>query len=147
MTPTPAPERPKPTKSRSLKKLDRCRQDARNRWRRCHLRRRRPPASGDWVAPAGSYKVTAILQAVVNQDQFGMSLPEAISAERFHGGTGAIQLEESASADLEATLIAFGRDVARTKYGARLATVQRTRNGRLLGASDPRGGAGLSQVA
>ncbi len=100
-------------------------------------------------SPAGARKLTAQLQAIVNVIDFGMSMQEAVSAERIHSEDQKrlILVEPSFPEELAGQLVGLGNTVRRERYTARLSAIWRDpRTGRLEGGADPRGGGGLAAV-
>jgi gamma-glutamyltranspeptidase/glutathione hydrolase len=97
-------------------------------------------------SPAGARKLTAQLQAIINVVDFGMSMQEAVSAERIHSEDEKrlILVEPSFPEPLADALEALGNTVRRERYTARLSAIWcDPATGRLHGGADPRGGGGL----
>jgi gamma-glutamyltranspeptidase/glutathione hydrolase len=98
-------------------------------------------------SPAGPLKVTAIVQAVLSVTRFGMSIAEAVAADRIHCEGDAIVLEPSFPDGPAEALRRMGNSIVRNGYTARLAAIYRDpRTGRREGGTDPRGGGGLAVV-
>lgn len=100
-------------------------------------------------SPAGARKLTAMLQAIINVVDFGMSMREAVSVERIHSEDQKrlILVEPSFPTELAERLEALGNTVRRERYTARLSAIWRhPQTGELQGGADPRGGGGLAQV-
>jgi gamma-glutamyltranspeptidase/glutathione hydrolase len=99
-------------------------------------------------SPAGARKVTGIIQAFLNGDTFGMTLPEAVAAERIHveNEPGMIFVEPHFDPRVLIGLARLGHRIRFESYTARLAGVARRADGALVGASDPRGDRGLVVV-
>jgi gamma-glutamyltranspeptidase/glutathione hydrolase len=99
-------------------------------------------------SPAGARKVTALIQAFLNVDDFGMSLPDAVAAYRIHAEDVPRQIivEPHFPPEIAMGLAKLGYDVELEWYTARLTAVQRQPDGTLTGASDPRGDGGLVVV-
>jgi gamma-glutamyltranspeptidase/glutathione hydrolase len=98
-------------------------------------------------SPAGPLKVTAVVQAVLSVTRFGMSIADAVAADRIHCEGDAIVLEPSFPADQAEELRKLGNSIVRNGYTARLAAIYREpRTGRYEGGTDPRGGGGLAIV-
>lgn len=100
-------------------------------------------------SPAGARKVTAIVQALLNVEDFGMDLPAAVAAERIHAENEPMTVIVEPHFDPQ-TLIGLARLGHRINfewYTARLAGVMRDPvSGTLTGGSDPRGDRGLAVV-
>jgi gamma-glutamyltranspeptidase/glutathione hydrolase len=100
-------------------------------------------------SPAGARKVTAIVQALLNVEDFGMGLPAAVAADRIHVEDQPLKVMVEPHFD-PATLIGLarlGHQIEFEWYTARLAGVRRDPpTGRLEGGSDPRGDRGLVTV-
>ena len=99
-------------------------------------------------SPAGARKVTALIQAFLNINDFGMTPQEAVAAERIHVEDVPRQIivEPHFSPATALELAALGYDVELEWYTARLTGVHRATDGSLTGASDPRGDGGLEIV-
>jgi len=99
-------------------------------------------------SPAGTRMVTASIQALLNVRFFGMTIGEAVAAERIHVDRDAIVVEPSFPENVAEGLRGMGHTIACSGYTARLAAIVRDRaGGRLEGGSDPRGGGGLVYAA
>jgi gamma-glutamyltranspeptidase/glutathione hydrolase len=104
-----------------------------------------------WLAigsPAGSRKVTAIVQALLNIVDFGMSPQEAMSVDRIHVEDDPMRIFVEPGFDSEALLgIADkGFDIELEWFTARLTGVMRHEDGSLEGGVDPRSDRGLVVV-
>ncbi|MBI4278304.1 MAG: gamma-glutamyltransferase family protein [Armatimonadetes bacterium] len=98
-------------------------------------------------SPGGGPKVNGIVQVILNVHVFGMSIEEAVRAERIHCDSEPVMVEESTPDEKMEALRRLGHRVERWPYAARMAAVLRNpKTGRLEGASDHRGGAGLAVV-
>ena len=100
-------------------------------------------------SPAGARKVTAITQAFLDRDLFGMSLQQAVSAERIHveDEPDVVIVEPHFDPRVLQGLARLGHRIRFELYTARLAGVSRDSAGLLEGASDPRGDRGVAVVA
>jgi gamma-glutamyltranspeptidase/glutathione hydrolase len=100
-------------------------------------------------SPAGARKVTAIVQALLNIEDFGMDLATAVAAERIHAENDLMTVIVEPHFD-PATLTGLarlGHSIVFEWYTARLAGVMRdVQGGALTGGSDPRGDRGLAVV-
>jgi gamma-glutamyltranspeptidase/glutathione hydrolase len=99
-------------------------------------------------APGGTKIVTGVLQALLNVLEHGMPPLEAVSAPRVDYQGEAVQAENRVSSDILGGLRELGYSVTRrpTSYDPYFAKVQLVRvgeDGRLAGASDPRGDGGI----
>jgi gamma-glutamyltranspeptidase/glutathione hydrolase len=101
-------------------------------------------------SPAGSRKVTAIVQALLNIEDFGMDLQTAVAAQRIHVENEPMTVIVEPHFDPQ-TLLGLARLGHRIEfewYTARLVGVVRDPTlGTLAGGSDPRGDRGLAVVA
>jgi gamma-glutamyltranspeptidase/glutathione hydrolase len=99
-------------------------------------------------SPAGARKVTALIQAALNVLDFGMSMEQAVSVERFHTEDlpRTVVVEPHFSPRPLLGLARLGHHIRFDWYTARLAAVLRHPDGRLEGGSDPRGDRGLVVV-
>jgi gamma-glutamyltranspeptidase/glutathione hydrolase len=100
-------------------------------------------------SPAGARKVTAIVQALLDMEDFGMSIEAAVAAERIHveDEERVVIVEPHFSPEPLMELAARGYDIRYEWYTARLGAVTRDPvSGALDGASDPRGGRGIARV-
>jgi gamma-glutamyltranspeptidase/glutathione hydrolase len=97
-------------------------------------------------SPAGPLKVTAIAQTLINVLWFGMSLADAVAAERIHCEGAAIVLEPAFPEEKAEALRRLGNPVTRSGYTARLAAIYRPPGGTWQAGTDPRGGGGLAIV-
>lgn len=100
-------------------------------------------------SPAGARKVTAIVQALLNIEDFGMDLQAAVAAERIHVENEPMTVVVEPHFDPQ-TLLGVARLGYRIDfewYTARLAGVLRDpTTGDLAGGTDPRGDRGLAVV-
>jgi gamma-glutamyltranspeptidase/glutathione hydrolase len=99
-------------------------------------------------SPAGSRKVTAIVQGLLNMLDFGMPLERAVSVDRIHAEDEPMKIVVEPHFDREAIigLAARGFDVELSWYTARLVAVAKGRDGTLHGAADSRSDGGLVRV-
>lgn len=99
-------------------------------------------------SPAGARKVTAITQAFLNTELFGMSLPDSVSVDRIHveNEPGVVVVEPHFEPRALSGLARLGHTIRFEWYTARLAGVARGPDGTLIGASDPRGDRGVAVV-
>jgi gamma-glutamyltranspeptidase/glutathione hydrolase len=100
-------------------------------------------------SPAGARKVTAIVQALLDIEDFGMDLPSAVAAERIHveNEPMTVIVEPHFDPQVLMGLARLGHHIEFEWYTARLAGVARdVRTGELTGGSDPRGDRGLTVV-
>jgi len=99
-------------------------------------------------SPGGALKASGSVQALLNMELFGMSVEEAVSAERIHAEDEADTVIVEPHFDPRALegLAAKGQRVRFDWYTARLAAVARSRSGLLSGGTDPRGDRGLAVV-
>jgi gamma-glutamyltranspeptidase/glutathione hydrolase len=103
-------------------------------------------------APGGTRIVGGVLQSLLNLIDHGMSPLEAVSAPRidFQGET--VQAELRITSDILAGLAGAGypvnrRPISYDSYFARVQMIEIGRDGRLHGASDPRGDGGVALQA
>jgi gamma-glutamyltranspeptidase len=78
--------------------------------------------------------------------RFGISIADAVKADRIHCEGPAITLEPSFPADRADALRAMGHTIVRNGYTARLAAINVKPTGEIEGGTDPRGGGGLAVV-
>ena len=100
-------------------------------------------------SPAGARKVTAIVQTLLDIEDFGMDLATAVAAERIHveDQPMTVMVEPHFNPRVLEGLARLGHRILFEWYTARLAGVLRDpASGRLEGASDPRGDRGLAIV-
>lgn len=100
-------------------------------------------------SPAGAFKVTALVQVLANASAFGMSLTEAVAADRIHVRTvpQAVVLEPRFDPRAAVALAQQGHEIVLDDYGARVAIVARDPStGELDAASDPRGDRGAAMA-
>ena len=99
-------------------------------------------------SPAGALKVTALVQALLNVELFGMSLQEAVAAERIHveDEPATVIVEPHFEPRTLEGLAALGQRIRFDWYTARLGGVLRHASGELSGGTDPRGDRGLAVV-
>ena len=90
-------------------------------------------------SPGGARIISTVLQQVVNYVDFGMNPLEAAATPRFHHQwtPDELRVEKGFSADTLALLQQWGHEVAVKPAMGRTQTIE-IRNGKLLGASDPR---------
>lgn len=101
-------------------------------------------------SPAGARKVTAIVQTLLNVEDFGMDFAAAVAAERIHveDQPMTVMVEPHFNPRVLEGLARLGHRILFEWYTARLAGVLRDpTSGRLEGASDPRGDRGLAIVS
>lgn len=100
-------------------------------------------------SPAGARKVTALIQAMLNVSDFGMSLQQAVSADRIHteDDPATVIVEPYFPKEPLIGLANLGNRIRYDWYTARLAAVSRDSDGRLEAGTDPRGDMGLAIVA
>lgn len=101
-------------------------------------------------SPAGARKVTAIVQALLNIEDFGMDLPSAVAAERIHAENEPMTVIVEPHFDPQSLLglAGMGHRIEFEWYTGRLAGVMRDlTSGTLTGGSDPRGDRGLAVVS
>jgi gamma-glutamyltranspeptidase/glutathione hydrolase len=93
-------------------------------------------------APGGSRLITSIVQVLVNALDFGMEMPAAVKAPRFHSEEGQLVFLEPAFEDeVAAALVAKGNEIRRSTYMSRVQAVRVRRDGTIDAGPDPRGGA------
>ena len=99
-------------------------------------------------SPAGARKVTALIQALLNVLDFGMSLADAVSVDRVHteDEPRTVIVEPHFPPRPLLGLARLGHRIRFDWYTARLAAVLRHPDGRLEGGSDPRGDRGMAVV-
>jgi len=99
-------------------------------------------------SPAGALKATALVQAMLNVELFGMSLHEAVAAERIHveDEPNTVIVEPHFEPRTLEGLAALGQRIRFDWYSARLGGVLREASGELSGGTDPRGDRGLAVV-
>jgi gamma-glutamyltranspeptidase / glutathione hydrolase len=100
-------------------------------------------------SPAGAYKITALVQVFLNVAVFGMTISEAVAADRIHVRTvpDAVVVERRFDPRAAVALAQCGHDIVLDDYGARVAAVSRDpASGELVAASDPRGDRGAAMV-
>ncbi|MDR2297618.1 MAG: gamma-glutamyltransferase [Comamonas sp.] len=90
-------------------------------------------------SPGGARIITAVLQQIVNYIDYGMNPLEAAATPRFHHQwtPDELRIEKGFSADTLALLRQWGHKVALKPSMGRTQTIE-IRDGKLLGASDPR---------
>lgn len=92
-------------------------------------------------APGGSTIITAVLQTFLNVVEFGMSLPEAVAAPRFHHQwlPDNIRYEKGAfSEEVLEELTAMGHEFREVTRMAVIKAIQRLPDGSFVTAADPR---------
>jgi len=98
-----------------------------------------------WMAlgtPGGTTIPTSVFQIIVNMAEFGMTLPEAVQAKRFHHQwkPDQISIEEDAfSQQVQAQLEKMGHFVNIRSPIGRVEAIVRLPNGLWQGVADPRG--------
>jgi gamma-glutamyltranspeptidase / glutathione hydrolase len=99
-------------------------------------------------SPAGARKVTAMVQAFLAMEEFGLSLEEAVGVDRIHAEDepDVVIVEPHFPPEPLLGLAQLGHKVRFEWYTARLAGVLRDASGALSGGSDPRGDRGLAIV-
>lgn len=102
-------------------------------------------------APGGSVIISAVLQAILNLVDFGMSPVEAVTVPRIHCEGGAIHVEARIQESVCRELVAMGHEVRRSSISldpvmSRAHVVQIASDGSWRGGSDPRGGGGMAIV-
>jgi gamma-glutamyltranspeptidase/glutathione hydrolase len=100
-------------------------------------------------SPAGARKVTALTQALLNHLDFGMTVQEAVAADRIHAEDepGVVVVEPHFDPAPLPGLARLGNRIRFDWYTARLAAVLRDpATGALSGGTDPRGDRGLAVV-
>ena len=102
-------------------------------------------------APGGSVIMSAVLQSISNVIDFGMTATEAVSAPRIHTEGGAVYIEARVREDVCDQLRRRGHLVEHSveSYSPTFSKSQMVRllgDGRLDGASDPRGGGGVAHA-
>lgn len=99
-------------------------------------------------SPAGARKVTAMVQAFLAMEEFGLSLEEAVGVDRIHAEDepDVVIVEPHFPPEPLLGLAQLGHKVRFQWYTARLAGVLRDASGTLFGGSDPRGDRGLAIV-
>ncbi|PKB67950.1 MAG: gamma-glutamyltransferase [SAR202 cluster bacterium Io17-Chloro-G3] len=100
-------------------------------------------------APGGSVIMSAVLQSISNVIDFGMTATEAVSAPRIHTEGGAVYIEARVREDICDQLRKRDHRVEHVveSYSPTFSKAQMVRllsDGRLDGASDPRGGGGVA---
>jgi gamma-glutamyltranspeptidase/glutathione hydrolase len=100
-------------------------------------------------APGGTKIVNGVLQTLLNLLDLGMTPVEAVSAPRVDFQGEQVQLEQRIPTEVVARLRDLGFSVNRRPlsydpYFARVQVIQRGADGRLSGASDPRGDGGIA---
>jgi gamma-glutamyltranspeptidase/glutathione hydrolase len=99
-------------------------------------------------APGGSVIISAVLQAILNIVDFGMSPVEAVTVPRIHCEGKALHAEARVEGAVCRALRAMGHDVRHSPISfdpvmSRAHAVQ-VEGGRWRGAADPRGGGGVA---
>ena len=90
-------------------------------------------------SPGGSTIITSVFQVFINVAEFGMTLPEAVNAKRFHHQwlPDVIMTETGIGADTSA-LKAMGHQIAPDKRLGLVKAIRVLPDGRLEAAGDPR---------
>jgi gamma-glutamyltranspeptidase/glutathione hydrolase len=92
-------------------------------------------------APGGSTIITAVLQTFLNVAEYGMPLPEAVAAPRFHHQWLPDQIlhePEAFSPAVADSLVAMGYELREVNSMAVIKAIQVLPDGRLQTAADPR---------
>jgi len=99
-------------------------------------------------SPAGALKATGLIQALLNVEQFGMPIQQAVSVDRIHAEDepSTVVVEPHFEPRVLEQLAAMGHRIRFDWYTARLAGVAKTDSGALAGGTDPRGDRGLAIV-
>lgn len=98
-------------------------------------------------SPAGPRKVTAVVQALLNIVDFGMSIEQALAADRIHQEVGPLTVDPMFPPELARALEALGHRLEVSGYTARVAAVYRDPGTKqLAGATDRWGGNGKATV-
>jgi gamma-glutamyltranspeptidase / glutathione hydrolase len=99
-------------------------------------------------SPAGALKATGLIQALLNVQNFAMTLQQAVSVDRIHAEDEPMMLivEPHFEPRVLEELAAMGHKIRFDWYTARLAGVLKTDTGELAGGTDPRGDRGLALV-
>ena len=100
-------------------------------------------------APGGSVIISAVLQAIINIVDFGMSPVEAVTVPRIHCEGAALHAEARVQGSVCRELAAMGHRVAQSAISfdplmSRAHVVEIDENGRWRGGADPRGGGGVA---
>lgn len=99
-------------------------------------------------SPGGSVIISAVVQAIMNVVDFGMSPVEAVTVPRIHCEGGAILAEATVQESVVRDLRAMGHEVRHSHFSFEPAMarahVVACQGGRLRGGADPRGGAGVA---
>ena len=100
-------------------------------------------------APGGSVIISAVLQAIINIVDFGMSPVEAVTVPRIHCEGAALHAEARVQGSVCRELAAMGHHVAQSAISfdplmSRAHVVEIDENGRWRGGADPRGGGGVA---
>jgi gamma-glutamyltranspeptidase/glutathione hydrolase len=99
-------------------------------------------------SPAGALKATGLIQALLNVEEFGMPIQQAVSVDRIHAEDepSIVVVEPHFEPRVLEELAAMGHRIRFDWYTARLAGVMKTDSGALAGGTDPRGDRGLAIV-
>jgi gamma-glutamyltranspeptidase / glutathione hydrolase len=100
-------------------------------------------------APGGSVIISAVLQAIINIVDFGMSPIEAVTVPRIHCEGAALHTEARVQGTVCRQLSALGHDVKQSAVSfdpvmSRAHVVEIDVHGRWRGGADPRGGGGVA---
>jgi gamma-glutamyltranspeptidase/glutathione hydrolase len=99
-------------------------------------------------APGGSVIISAVLQAILNIVDFGMSPVEAVTVPRIHCEGKALHAEARVEGSVCAALAAMGHEVRHSPISfdpvMSRAHVVLIEDGKWRGAADPRGGGGVA---
>jgi gamma-glutamyltranspeptidase/glutathione hydrolase len=99
-------------------------------------------------SPGGALKATALIQALLNVETFGMPMQTAVSVDRIHAEDepATLIVEPHFDPRVLEQLAALGQRIRFDWYTARLAGVLSDESGQLAGGTDPRGDRGLAVV-
>jgi gamma-glutamyltranspeptidase/glutathione hydrolase len=101
-------------------------------------------------APGGSVIISAVLQAILNIVDFGMSPVEAVTVPRIHCEGGALHAEARVQGSVCRALTAMGHEVKQSALSfdpvMSRAHVVVVEDGAWRGGADPRGGGGVAYV-
>ncbi|MCO7226072.1 gamma-glutamyltransferase [Pleionea sp. CnH1-48] len=91
-------------------------------------------------SPGGSRIITAVIHQIVNLVDFKMNIAEACSVPRFHHQwyPDKLMLEKGYSPDTVRALQGMGHNVVATRAFGSVQSVAQDKDGKYLGASDPR---------
>lgn len=100
-------------------------------------------------APGGSVIISAVLQAILNIADFGMSPLEAVTVPRIHCEGGAIHAESRVQGSVCRALVDMGHEVKQSAISfdpvmSRAHVVEIVPDGSWRGGADPRGSGGMA---